>query len=86
MISEMPLLCLIAFASKAYQILYPLLFQQPMSFPSCYLFCTDSLLQVLFHSTDFGAVSLYAGSCLVMSLAAILLPIETKGMSMKVYT
>jgi MFS family permease len=39
--------------------------------------------QVLFHSSDIAAVSLYAASCLIMVISSVLLPIETKGKSMK---
>ena len=43
------------------------------------------MLQVLFHRNDYAAVSLYAAPCLILAIAAVLLPIETKGKSMKVH-
>ncbi|CAI7993850.1 Synaptic vesicle 2-related protein [Geodia barretti] len=39
--------------------------------------------QVVFHSSDIAAVSFYAGSCLLLVISSLLLPIETKGKSMK---
>ena len=48
------------------------------------VFCNLCMLQVLFHRNDYAAVSLYAAPCLILAIAAILLPIETKGKSMKV--
>ena len=43
-----------------------------------------SLFQVLLKSSDYATFALYAMSCLVMMVLALLLPIETKGRSMKV--
>ena len=41
-------------------------------------------LQVLLKSSDYATFALYALSCLVLMVLALLLPIETKGRSMKV--
>lgn len=54
--------------------------------------CTYSLpanekintLQVLFDINDYLTISLYAGSSLVLIAFSLLLPIETKGRSLKV--
>ena len=43
-----------------------------------------SLFQVLLKSSDYATFALYAMSCLVLMVLALLLPIETKGRSMKV--
>ena len=43
-----------------------------------------SLIQVLLKSSDYATFALYAMSCLVLMVLALLLPIETKGRSMKV--
>lgn len=43
------------------------------------------LLQVLFHINDIAALLLYAVSCLIMAVVSLILPIETKGKSLKVY-
>ena len=42
------------------------------------------LFQVLLKSSDYATFALYAMSCLVLMVLALLLPIETKGRSMKV--
>lgn len=44
---------------------------------------TPYVAQVLFHASDYATISLYAGSCLVLAVVALLLPIETKGKSLK---
>ena len=44
--------------------------------------CT--LFQVLLKSSDYATFALYAMSSLVLMVLALLLPIETKGRSMKV--
>ena len=43
-----------------------------------------SFFQVLLKSSDYATFALYAMSCLVMMVLALLLPIETKGRSMMV--
>ena len=43
-----------------------------------------SFFQVLLKSSDYATFGLYAMSCLVMMVLALLLPIETKGRSMMV--
>ena len=40
---------------------------------------TSYVAQVLFFVNDYATLSLYAGSCLVLAVLAMLLPIETKG-------
>ena len=50
----------------------------------CHIYLHLCMLQVLLHKNDYAAIALYAGSCLLLAIAALLLPIETKGKSMKV--
>ena len=40
--------------------------------------------QVIYHTSDYAAIVLYAASCAVMAFASLLLPIETRGRSMTV--
>lgn len=40
---------------------------------------TPYVAQVFLHVNDYATLSLYAGSCLVLAVMALLLPIETKG-------
>ena len=47
-------------------------------------FLCISFFQVLLRSSDYATFALYATSCLVLVVLALLLPIETKGRSMKV--
>lgn len=44
---------------------------------------TPYVAQILLHVNDYITFSLYAGSCLVLAVLAILLPIETKGRALK---
>lgn len=41
-------------------------------------------LQALLRASDYATFAVYASSCLVFTMLALLLPIETKGRSMKV--
>ena len=41
-------------------------------------------LQVLLHANDYATISLYGGSAILLAVVAALLPIETKGRSLKV--
>lgn len=41
-------------------------------------------LQTLYHVHDIVTILLYVGSCIVLAVLALLLPIETKGRSLKV--
>ena len=41
-------------------------------------------VQVLYDLNDYATLGLYAGSSVVLALLAMLLPIETKGRSLKV--
>lgn len=44
---------------------------------------TPFVAQVLLHASDYATFSLYAGTSLSLAIAAILLPIETKGRALK---
>ena len=44
---------------------------------------TPVIAQVLFEVNDYATFSLYAGSCIVFTVLAILLPIETKGRTLR---
>jgi MFS family permease len=44
---------------------------------------TPYVAQVLLHINDYITLSLYAGSCLILAALAMLLPIETKGRTLK---
>ena len=49
--------------------------------------CVSSTLntvQVLYDLNDYATLGLYAGSSVILALLAMLLPIETKGKSLKV--
>ena len=41
-------------------------------------------VKVLLKESAYAAISLYGSMCLIASVAAVLLPIETKGRDMKV--
>ena len=41
-------------------------------------------MQVLYDLNDYATLGLYAGSSVILALLAMLLPIETKGKSLKV--
>ena len=44
---------------------------------------TPYIAQVLFHASDYATISLYAGTCFILAFMVLLLPIETKGKSLK---
>ena len=44
---------------------------------------TPVIAQVLFEVNDYATFSLYAGSCIVLAVLAMLLPIETKGRALQ---
>lgn len=44
---------------------------------------TPYVAQVLFETSDYATIALYAGSSLVLMVMSILLPVETKGKSLK---
>ncbi len=44
---------------------------------------TPYVAQVLLHVNDYATLSLYAGSCLVLAILALLLPIETRGRALQ---
>ena len=44
---------------------------------------TPYVVQVLFYASDYATISLYAGTCLLPAFVVLLLPIETKGKSLK---
>ena len=44
---------------------------------------TPYVAQVLFYTSDYATISLYAGTCLLLAFVVLLLPIETKGKSLK---
>jgi len=44
---------------------------------------TPYVAQVLFYASDYATISLYAGTCLVLAFIVLLLPIETRGKSLK---
>ena len=41
---------------------------------------------MLYPVSSYASLSLYIGTCLILAVFSILLPIETKGRSLKVYT
>ncbi len=44
---------------------------------------TPYIAQVLFRTSDYATISIYAGTCLILAFVALLLPIETKGKALK---
>ena len=44
---------------------------------------TPYVAQVFLHANDYATLSLYAGSCLLLAVLAMLLPVETKGRALK---